>query len=191
MKPTMNKTLLAVTLGLTFNMIAPATHASLVLTFTDSAAAAAILGACSGIGWVAGAEFRFCDPTGVALQSGSPLQKDAIVGGETWAFNDAGQMTGVTGTPGNPVIDPSLSGSAAPTAGTNPSLQQAVPAYGPLFYFLAPTMGSLAGERLRSRDVHGWDTHKWNPFRLSAFQRAGRTVGWHILHAGDEWWRGH
>ena len=140
----MKKTLLAATICLAFNLTSTA-YASLTLTFTDSTAASAISGACSGIGWTAGAELRFCGISGALLGGGAPLQKNAIVGGETWVFNNAGQMTSVTGTPGNPGTDPYVSGSAAPTAGTNPSLLQAAPEYGASFYFLAPTLGSLAG----------------------------------------------
>jgi hypothetical protein len=149
MKPTMKKTLLAATLGLTFNVATPAAHASLVLTFTDSTASAAIPGACSSIAWTAGAEFRFCDLSNVALAGGVPLQKDTIIGGETYTFNDAGVMTGVTGTPGNlgttSFGTASFPGSAAPAASTNPTWQQNAFFYGAAFSLLAPVQGSLAG----------------------------------------------
>lgn len=142
MKPTLNKKSLIALWGLVNLAAAPAVNASLVLTFADSGASAALPGACSSIAWTAGAEVRFCHP-GNFLSSGAPLQKDGIIGGETWTFNNSNQMIGVNGTPGNPGA--TYPGSAAPGAGTNPSLLQAVPAYGPLFYFLAPTLGGLAG----------------------------------------------
>jgi hypothetical protein len=148
MKPTMKKTLLAAALGLTFNAVTPAAHASLVLTFTDSTAVAAKPGACSGIAWTAGAEFRMCDPTGTQLGFGAPLQRNAIFGGETYSFNDTNLMTGVTGTPGNVGTTiagtSSFPGSAAPMANTNPSWQQNVFFGGPAFNLLAPITGSLA-----------------------------------------------
>jgi hypothetical protein len=149
MKPTMKKTLLAAALGLTFNAVTPAAHASLVLTFTDSTAAAAKPGACSNIAWTAGAEFRLCDPTGTQIGGGLPFQKNVIFGGETYAFNDAGVMTGVTGTPGNPGTTPSgtysFPGSVAPSANTNPTWQQNHGLLAVTFNFLAPVAGSLAG----------------------------------------------
>lgn len=149
MKTIMKKTLLAAALGLALNGITPAAHAALTLTFMDSTAAAAIPGACSGISWQAGAEFRLCDPSNAALGGGAPQQKNTISGGETYSFNDAGVMTGVTGTPGNvgTTSNPegSFPGSAAPDASTNPTWQQDAVIFGRTFSFLAPVQGSLAG----------------------------------------------
>ena len=101
MKLTMNKTLLGATTFLAFNLSAPTAYAALTLTFADSTATAAKPGACSGIAWTGGAEFRICSSSGNAFSGGAPVQKNAITGGETYSFNDAGVMTGVTGTPGN------------------------------------------------------------------------------------------
>lgn len=143
MKLTMKKTALAVTMGLAFGAAVPAANASLVLTFANGTATAAKPGACSGIAWTAGNEFRMCDPSGAALGGGFPLQKNTILGGETYTFNNAEVMTGVTGTPANPGA--SYPGSAAPGAGTNPTWQQNAGFFGPAFNFLAPTAGSLAG----------------------------------------------
>lgn len=142
MKQTLKKTLLTATLGLLFNLVTPAAHASLVLTFTDSAATAAKSGACSGTGWTAGAEFRWCS-NGI-VSGGSPTQKNTINGGEAYGFSDAGVMTSVTGTPGNvgALVDP---GSAAPISSTNPSWQQIYYFNGVPLNFLAPVLGSLAG----------------------------------------------
>lgn len=149
MKLTMKKTALAVTMGLAFAAAVPAANASLVLTQANANATAAKPGACSAIAWTAGREFRMCDPTGAALGGGLPLQKDAIFGGETYSFNNANVMTGVTGTPGNPGTTPagasSFPGSAAPVANTNASFQQNALFFGSNFNFLAPTSGSLAG----------------------------------------------
>lgn len=147
MKTTMKKTLLATTICLAFNL-APVAHAALTLTFTDSTAASAMSGACSGIAWQAAAEFRLCDPSNAALGGGTPQQKNAISGGETYSFNDAGVITGVTGTPGNVgTTNPegSFPGSAAPDANTNPTWQQDAVLFGVTFSFLAPVQGSLAG----------------------------------------------
>lgn len=119
------------------------TEAALTLTFTNGTATAAKPGACSGIAWTAGNEFRMCDPSGAALGGGVPLQKNTINGGEVYTFNDAGVLTGVTGTPGNPGA--TYPGSAAPGASTNVSWQQSAGFFGPAFNFLAPYSGSLAG----------------------------------------------
>ena len=142
MKLTMNKTLLAATTFLAFNLSAPTAYAALTLTFSDSTAAAAKPGACSGIAWTGGSEFRVCSPSGNGLAGGG--QRNAITGGETYSFNDAGVMTGVTGTPGNlgATTDP---GSAAPVFGTNPSWQQNSNFIAGPLNFLAPVLGSLAG----------------------------------------------
>lgn len=126
-------------------------EATVVLTFADTHVGntTPLAGACSGIAWTADGNFRMCDPSGVALGGGAPLHKDAMTGGETWSFSDAGVMTGVTGTPGNPGTTyagtASFPGSAAPVASTNPTLQQGASFFGPMFNFLAPVSGSLAG----------------------------------------------
>ncbi len=145
MKLTMKKTAMAVTMGLAFGAAVPAANASLVLTFANGTATAAKSGACSGISWLAGREFRMCDPSGAALGGGAPLQKDTIIGAgaETYSFDDTGVMTGVTGTPGNPGTY--YSAGAAPTPGSNPTWQQNASFFGPMFNFLAPFSGSLAG----------------------------------------------
>lgn len=114
-------------------------QAATAVTFSDSGAASAIAGACSAIAWTAGSEFRMCDPTGTAL-SGS--QKDVMNGGETWSFSSSGQMAGVSGTPTNPGA---YTGSAAPVAGSNITLQQSTVFFGPAFNFLAPINLSGAG----------------------------------------------
>lgn len=124
-----------------FGLVAVNAQAALTLNFANGTASAAAAGACSGISWVAGAEFRMCDPTGAALGGGIPSQKDALNGTETYSFNDAGQMTGVTGTP----LNPGAFAGAAPAAGTNLTSQQNASFFGPAFNFLAPTLGSLAG----------------------------------------------
>ncbi|HEY9198592.1 MAG TPA: hypothetical protein VIR60_04430 [Gammaproteobacteria bacterium] len=118
-------------------------QASLILTFSNSAGHALPIdhSPCGSIAWTAGAEFRLCNTTG-KLEGGGPYQKSVITGGEQWIFNDAGIMSGVSGTPMNvgTVNDPN---SAAPTPGTNPSLQQDFGFFGPT-NFLAPVQGSLA-----------------------------------------------
>jgi hypothetical protein len=144
MKPKALKTTLAASLGLLFCNTVATSHASLVLTFTDSTAVAAKPGACSGIAWTAGAEYRMCDASGVSLGGGVPLQRDAILGGETYSFNDASLMTGVTGTPGN-LGSADFPGSAAPAANTTSAWQQSAIVFGQPFNFLAPVSGSLAG----------------------------------------------
>lgn len=144
MSLSMKKTALAAGVGLALAGSISAAEASLTLTFTNGTAEAAIAGPCSGIAWTAGNEFRMCDPTNAALGGGLPLQKNTISGGETYTFADDTHMTGVTGTPGNPGAS-YVAGSAAPLPGTNPTWQQNAAFFGPAFNFLAPTLGSLAG----------------------------------------------
>ncbi len=138
----MQKKTINLALGLAFGLVAVNAQAAVTLTFTDSGAATAIAGNCSAIAWAAGADYRMCNTTNIALGGGAPLQKNAINGGETWSFNDAGQMTGTTGTPGNPGA---TAGSAATAPGSNPTIQQDANFFGNMFNFLAPTAGSLAG----------------------------------------------
>ena len=122
-------------------------QAALVLTFSDSVGHPLPIdnSPCSGIAWTAGAEFRLCDPTGTSLGTGLPLQKNVLNGGEQWIFNDAGVLTGVSGTPGNPgTLDEEASGSAAPVAGTNPTLHQTLALIVAPMNLLAPIQDSLA-----------------------------------------------
>lgn len=139
----MQKKTINLALGLAFGLVAVNAQAAVTLTFSNGTASAAVAGACSAIGWTAGNEYRMCDPSGAALGGGFPTQKNTITGGETYTFNDAGLMTAVSGTPGNPGA--SFPGSAAPGAGTNPTSQQNAGFFGPAFNFLAPTLGSAAG----------------------------------------------
>jgi len=134
----------AIVAGLALASAVPSAQA-MVLTFSSSSASAATSGPCSGIGWTSGNEFRMCDPSGAALGGGFLTQKDVITGGETYAFNNAGQLAGVTGTPSNPGSDYVPVGSAAPVVGTNVTLHQNTSYFGALLNFLAPTVGSLAG----------------------------------------------
>ena len=149
MKFSMKKTVFAASLGLALGSVTVAEADTLVLTFTDSPANTALAGACSGISWTAGREFRMCDPSGVALGGGLPAQKDSIIGGETYSLDTSSGLTGVTGTPGNPGTTwagtGSFPGSAAPVTSSNATWQQPAGFFGANFNFLAPTAGSLAG----------------------------------------------
>lgn len=94
------------------------------------------------------AEFRMVDPSG-ALGGGNPLNKSTINGGETWGFNNTGNlMTSVSGTAntvgtfdtnGNTISI----GSAADTGGAG--LDQGAIFFGNSFGFLAPMVGTQAG----------------------------------------------
>src|SRR3989344_5023310 len=126
MRFSMKKTALAASIALVGSI--SAAEASLVLTMVNGTAATPIAGACSAILWAASAEFRMCDPSGAALGGGFPTQKDTISGGETYSYNDAGAMTGVTGTP----MNPGSWGGPAPTAGTNVTTQQDASFFGPM-----------------------------------------------------------
>jgi len=143
MSLSMKKTVLAASLGLALAGSISVADAGLVLTFTNGTAVPAKSGTCSNIAWTAGNEFRMCDPNG-GLGGGAPLQKNTISSGETYTFNDAGVLTGITGTPLNPE-GATFPGSAAPAAGTNVTWQQNAAFFGPQFNFLAPVSGSLAG----------------------------------------------
>ncbi len=93
----------------------------------------------------AGSEFRMISPF---ASIGGGGEKDTIFGGETWGFGSNGDtatpdpMTSVgsTGTNSGAANSP-----VAPTAGSNPALQQGADFFGGLFTFLAPTTTSLAG----------------------------------------------
>ncbi len=150
----MQKTTLfaAITLVLTTN----ATQA-VVLNF-DNSTTDAIAGsdfnyaACGDINFNAGAEFRFCDPTRTQLGGGTPLQKDTVQGVEGWQFNDAGVMTAVTNTAttgGLSVTTISYQNAGGLPANGSQSgdlaIDQGVSVITSLFAFLAPTLGSGAG----------------------------------------------
>ena len=108
--------------------------------------------ACNTSNFIAGREFRMCDPTG-ALGGGIPPQKDTINGTETWSFSGTvtGSMTGVanTGTTGGlstlvaAYVD---AGYVAPSADRNggPAIDQGATFFGYSFGFLAPILGSEA-----------------------------------------------
>jgi hypothetical protein len=134
--------LYGVMLSFVLSLGSVATADTLVLTFVNGTATAAKPGACSGIPWINGAEFRMCNPSGT-LGGGAPLQKSSINGGETYTFTN-GVLTAVTGTPGNPGAT-SPPSPAAPTAGTNTAWQQDANFFSVPFNFLAPYSGSLAG----------------------------------------------
>jgi hypothetical protein len=158
MRFSFKKTVLASAIAL--GMGAGAAQASVVLTFADThTGTTALPGACSGVAWTVDGNFRMCDSGGAALGGGLPLHKDAMMGGETWSFDDAGVFTAVGGTPGNPGTTPagtaSFPGSAAPVAGSNPSLQQPAVFFGAPFNFLAPTAGSLAGAAYGAGSLSG------------------------------------
>lgn len=138
----MQKKVINVAMGLAFGLTAISAEASLTMTFANGSASAAAPGPCSGIAWTAGSEFRMCNSAGTALADGP---KNGMNGGETWTFNDANQLTGVSGTPPNPGTTAGFGGGAAPNPGSNPTLQQNATFFFNPFNFLAPTLGSLAG----------------------------------------------
>ena len=98
----------------------------------------------------AGFELRWIDPVGIGGGGGPQPNRDVYIGGETWVFNDSGLLAAAGGTPLNTgatkVGDaPGNGSSAAPTAGTNPTIGQSYDHFSVPFNFLAPTTGSLAG----------------------------------------------
>lgn len=138
----MKKSIIVSAMGLALGVVAAApASAAVTLQFTNSGVSAAAAGACSSIGWTAGNEYRMCDPSGAALGGGFPLQKNTISGVEVYAYNDAGKLVSVTGTPNNG----GTWGGPAPVAGTNVTTQQDANFFGGAFNFLAPTTTSLAG----------------------------------------------
>jgi len=94
-----------------------------------------------------------CDPTGV-LGGGAPFHRDTINGSESWRFNDAGIMTGVSNTATTVGLSETTIGyqeagslpiNASPIGG--PGLDQGATNDKLLtFSFLAPTLGSAAGD---------------------------------------------
>lgn len=147
---TMKKTAIASAIGLAFGLASVSANASVIMTFADNTTPVAaplpytIAAGANPVytsAFAPGNEFRMISP--VTGTPGGGGEKSIYNGGEQWIFNSAGQMSGVTGTPSNPGA--SFPGSAAPTAGTNPTLNQNAPFFGPAFNFLAPTTTSLAG----------------------------------------------
>ena len=108
---------------------------------------------CSAINFLAGKEFRMCDPSGAALGGGIPAQKDSINGTETWSFSGtvSGSMTGVANTAATGGLGPTVAsyidaGAVAPSADRNggPGIDQGATFFGYQFGFLAPFVGSEA-----------------------------------------------
>lgn len=125
-----------------------ASHAVITLTFQNNTSPLATFPATinnpgSGVpfatAFATGMEFRMISPF---ASIGGGGEKNAMDGGETWTFSNAGLFTAVSGTPMN---SGAANSPVAPTAGTNPTLQQAAPFFGSGFTFLAPVSGSLAG----------------------------------------------
>lgn len=86
-------------------------------------------------------EFRMIDPGGAVGGGGEKSIIDGV-GDESWTFDAAGALTGTGAAfPSNP----GAFAGAAPSASTNPTLNQNAPFFGPAFNFLAPTTTSLAG----------------------------------------------
>jgi hypothetical protein len=150
-------------IGIAIALALGATGAQAVTFNFDNSTAAGVNGtdfnfSCNTSNFLAGREFRMCDPSG-ALGGGLPLQKNPISGGEQWLFNAAGAMTGVTGTAvtggltlgpyGNTstsVLGYIDSGAVDPSSDRfgGPGLDQGANFFGNPFGFLAPYIGSDA-----------------------------------------------
>ncbi len=119
---------------------------------TDAVAYTAISAGCAdaySAGFGADMEFRMIDAGCVVAGTGENSIYNATAG-QIWVFDGnavtGGNLTGVTGFPNNPgVSDLSLLGSAAPVAGTNPTLNQNALYYGVPLNFLAPATTTQAG----------------------------------------------
>lgn len=98
--------------------------------------------------FVAGTEYRMCDPSNTSLGGGIPLNQDTINGSETWAFNDAGVFTAVTNTSTTGGVNASSIYYGVISAAPNGDI--AIDQGGSFkeipFSFLAPTQGSSAGD---------------------------------------------
>jgi hypothetical protein len=154
------KTILSAVFGTALGFGMNAQAAVITLTFADNATptAAPLPYTVSALGcgapytsaFTANNEFRSISYGygGCAPNGGDGGMKSLFTGNgsEQWIFDNAtGEMTGTAGFPGNPGIDPYLSGSAAPLPGTNPTVGQDFLFYGQPYYFLAPTTTSLTG----------------------------------------------
>ena len=106
---------------------------------------------CNAIDFAAGAEFRMCDPSNVALAGGRPLQYDTINGTESWTFNADGIMTDVSNTGIAQAVSPTIISyqAGSPIQPATPdsavALDQGAIYFGNTVSFLAPTLGSDAG----------------------------------------------
>jgi len=97
--------------------------------------------------FTSGNEYRSINPPLGGASGGGEM--DVIFGGEQWIFNEGGQagLTSVLGTPNTPVAtNPSLyPGGSAP--GGDTALHQNFDYFGQPLGFLAPVLGSVAGNR--------------------------------------------
>lgn len=99
---------------------------------------------CNTSDFTAGAEFRFCDPSG-NLGGGPPSNKDSVSGNEVWIFDANGVFAGVSGTALTAGVNPAyIPGTSADPDG-GPGMDDGAPVKGQLFSFLAPIAGSPAG----------------------------------------------
>ena len=134
--------------------------ADITLTFRDNVSpsptplpftAGSVAGASANLQFAPSTEFRVVTPYGSATNNGF---KDAIFGGETWTFNNAGQLTAAGNTDPNPgatqsaPITAGLAGfpicqgsGTCPTIQRNASFLQTTNN----FNFLAPILGSTPG----------------------------------------------
>ena len=142
-----------ISIGILLALGADISSADIILTFRDNAtsdvAGTGSLYTCNTLplDFQAGREFRMCDPTG-NLGGGFPVQKDHITGGETWTFDASNNMSATAGMSNTAGIVPSYTApypgtSADPTGG--PALDQGSNFFSAPFSFLAPLVGSNAG----------------------------------------------
>lgn len=153
------KTFLAAAVGSLF-IAAVAEAGTITLTFANNATPSATpsftlpsSGCASAyvVAFSSNAEFRMiglgpgCIPGG-----GFPTNKNIFTGtGESWSFNDAdsNRLTATAGFPTNPGATGGggLASPSAPVVGSNATVEQNADFFGTPFNFLAPTVGSLAG----------------------------------------------
>jgi hypothetical protein len=143
-------------------VVSPIAAQAVTITWNDNTApldtfpgTATYLGGAPGYttGFSAGNEFRIIDAGGSGPANG---EKSSISGGEQWVFDDGtGVMTNVIDT----AMTPGASGGAAP--GGAAGIMQNAPFFTIPFGFVAPTLGSAAGdlygEAVLSSTTSGFD----------------------------------
>lgn len=152
----MNKTALSAAVALTLGTIGINAAHAVTLTFSNSTAEIDVTGKMTANTdtFRAGKELRMIDPTGLP-GGGAPFQKDTVLGGESWTFdNDSGVMMSVGGTATTTGAASAYvytdGGGGINISSASPDGALAIDAgadfLGDPFGFLAPTEGSAAGD---------------------------------------------
>ncbi len=102
---------------------------------------------CNDIDFTAGAETRMCSPDNISLGSGGgAAQKDTINGTESWAFDSNGVLSSVTNTGTTTGVNEAYLYDASGDPAGGLAIDQGFDFFNNNFSYLAPTLGSGAGD---------------------------------------------